>query len=1165
MSRVLLAAFTVWLTKLVVDKTLSFRSAVRGLSPSPYAGVLWLHPFRNAALLLGSWFPTPSQIGSWYAKFTPYAKHGSTALASVVLWGSVPTIWLADAEGIKIVTGEATVFQKDVEAYEPLTFYGDNVVSTEGAKWRRHRKVANPAFNEVGNAFVWVETVRVVNEWFTELDATQQDNKTVTLDAAKDLIQVTLLVISSAGFGRRASWRQDASTVPPPGQLMAFRPAVFAAVGHLFTKVLTPQWLYALAERIYIPVIGRLVRDTNHAYEALRLQILDLVALSRAWVVASKVSDMDAGLLRNLVEANMATQEDEDVTAHSYKSLTDDELLSNSFSFLLAGHETTAHSLSFAVALLALYPDVQQKIYEETCALWPDGTPTTASASSYKESMPRLSYTLAMFHETIRLFPAIVRLAKQVHADATIPAHRFTTTARGEIDDIQDISISVKAGSVVMVDILGLHMNPMYWGSDVADFKPERFVDTESYRWPRDAFVAFSAGPRNCIGQRFALTESVCFIASLARNYEISVPQNLRMKSFEEQKREMLRWRSGVTMTPTNCVRDDMLPRVVLIKASASIEYLFASTWNIPPLSHTSIFSSLRRQCAHSPRCPYVCFCTCTEPLPRRSPMSRVLVAAFVVWLTKVLVDKTLSFRSAVRGLDTSPYAGVLWLHPFRPFAQFAGRWFPHSKPDRLVVREIHAICATRKHGSWLEGIKTITGEATVFQKDVEAYKSLNFYGENILGTEGAKWRRHRKVANPAFNETGNAFVWMETVRVVNQWFVELDAKQDNKSITLNAAKELLQVTLLVISSAGFGRRVSWHENTSTMAPPGQLMAFGPAVFASVKHRFTKVLAPRWLYALAERAYIPVIGRIVQDTNHAYAALKMHILDLVALSRAWVVAGKVSDMDAGLLRNLVEANMAAQGDEDVTQHSYKSLTDGELLSDSFSFLFAGHETTAHSVSFAVALLALYPDVQRRIYDETHTLWPDGVPTTASALSYKESMPRLPYTLATFHETIRLFPAVVRLLKQVHADATIPAHRFTTSSEGKIGDIQDVSVSLKTGSVVMIDILGLHMNPMYWGPDVADFKPERFLDTESYRWPRDAFVPFSTGPRNCIGQRFALTEGVCLIASLVRNYEISVPQNLRVKPFEEQKREMLRWRPGVSMTPTNCVVSLRHRS
>jgi hypothetical protein len=198
---------------------------------------------------------------------------------------------------------------------------------------------------------------------------------------------------------------------------MAFGPAIFAVVEHLFTKVLTPEWLYTLSERVYIPVIGRIVRDTNHAYEALKLHMLELVSLSRAWVVDGRVSNMDAGLLRNLVEANMAAQEDEDApdaTTNSYKSLTDDELLSNTFvrsSSLIRLHltdpgrhrrffslvmvclrhlhsncsdlrsETTAHSLIFAVALLALYPDVQLRIYEEALTLWPDGAPITATTS----------------------------------------------------------------------------------------------------------------------------------------------------------------------------------------------------------------------------------------------------------------------------------------------------------------------------------------------------------------------------------------------------------------------------------------------------------------------------------------------------------------------------------------------------------------------------------------------------------------------------------------------------------------------------------------------------------------------------------------------------------------------------------------------------------------
>jgi hypothetical protein len=113
---------------------------------------------------------------------------------------------------------------------------------------------------------------------------------------------------------------------------MAFGPAVFAAVHHLHTKMLTSEFLYALSERTYIPLVGRVVKNIKNAYEALKLHMLDLVSLSRAWVAEGKLANMDAGLLRNLVEANVADQATEDTgAANSHKRLTDDELFSNTF------------------------------------------------------------------------------------------------------------------------------------------------------------------------------------------------------------------------------------------------------------------------------------------------------------------------------------------------------------------------------------------------------------------------------------------------------------------------------------------------------------------------------------------------------------------------------------------------------------------------------------------------------------------------------------------------------------------------------------------------------------------------------------------------------------------------------------------------------------------
>ncbi|KAJ6628015.1 hypothetical protein B0H10DRAFT_1670754, partial [Mycena sp. CBHHK59/15] len=82
----------------------------------PNGGILWLHPFRSPSLVVGSWFPSPGQVGSWYGGFAPYARYGSTCIASVTQSGSIPTLWLVDADAIKTVTTESVLFQKDVEA-----------------------------------------------------------------------------------------------------------------------------------------------------------------------------------------------------------------------------------------------------------------------------------------------------------------------------------------------------------------------------------------------------------------------------------------------------------------------------------------------------------------------------------------------------------------------------------------------------------------------------------------------------------------------------------------------------------------------------------------------------------------------------------------------------------------------------------------------------------------------------------------------------------------------------------------------------------------------------------------------------------------------------------------------------------------------------------------
>ncbi|KAF7296923.1 F-box domain-containing protein [Mycena indigotica] len=506
----LLATIIAWSTKVVISRILAVRAAIRSLN-APYGGLLVFNPFYSLAMLAGRMrYPREQNIGSWQSKFTPYARQRSTCVGAVILNDAIPIVWFSDAEAIKYITSESVMFQKDSAAYEPLNFYGMNLVGTEGADWRRHRRISNPAFNETGNAFVWKEAIRVANEWFAQIDNRMQGNQPLVINAREELLQAALLVISSAGFGRRASWAEDGPV--PPGHTLAFRQAVSSAVDHLHAKVLTPDWFYALSGRVYVPLVGNVARDTRIAFEAVRVHMQELVGLARAWVIEGKVgNNNEAALLRNLVEANMNAPETDDGEMGT-KTLAEDELLSNTWAsnnqFDLRAN---AH---FYADVFTSWPRDNRSHYDIRGRVARVVPRCPTKKSPYKETVPKLSYTIAVIHETLRLFPAVIRLLKLVREDAIIPSYRFHLSASGTPENLQHITVPVQAGSQVMVDIRGLHHNPMYW-PEPEEFRPERFIDTESYRWPRDAFLAFSAGPRNCIGQRFALTEGACILASL--------------------------------------------------------------------------------------------------------------------------------------------------------------------------------------------------------------------------------------------------------------------------------------------------------------------------------------------------------------------------------------------------------------------------------------------------------------------------------------------------------------------------------------------------------------------------------------------------------------------------------------------------------------------------
>jgi len=180
---------------------------------------------------------------------------------------------------------------------------------------------------------------------------------------------------------------------------------------------------------------------------------------------------------------------DEDGSGMSDKQLRDEVL-----TFLLAGHETTALALSWTWYLLSQYADVEEKLHAELQNVLAGRSPEFAD-------LPVLAYTDRVLKESMRLYP---------------PAWSLARTA---IDDFELRGYKIPAGANVVMSQWIMHRNPRYF-ADPEKFDPDRWLDPAMQKLPRFVYFPFGGGPRQCIGNMFAMMEATLLLATVAQRFQ---------------------------------------------------------------------------------------------------------------------------------------------------------------------------------------------------------------------------------------------------------------------------------------------------------------------------------------------------------------------------------------------------------------------------------------------------------------------------------------------------------------------------------------------------------------------------------------------------------------------------------------------------------------------
>lgn len=181
-----------------------------------------------------------------------------------------------------------------------------------------------------------------------------------------------------------------------------------------------------------------------------------------------------------------------------------------------------------------------------------------------------------------------------------------------------------------------------------------------------------------------------------------------------------------------------------------------------------------------------------------------------------------------------------------------------------------------------------------------------------------------------------------------------------------------------------------------------------------------------------------------------------------------------------------------------------SLSEHDIREEVDTFMFEGHDTTGWAITWTTYLLGLHPDIQDKVQEELDTVF--GTDPDVEKPFSMDSLRELKYLECVIKETLRLFPSV-------------PFYGRMTSEPLMIQGVK-IPAGTAIGAVAYV----VHRDPKHW-LEPEKFIPERFLPENCNKMHPFAYIPFSAGPRNCIGQKFAVQEEKAILASLFRRYKV----------------------------------------
>ncbi|KAH8373842.1 hypothetical protein KR200_008036 [Drosophila serrata] len=390
------------------------------------------------------------------------------------------------------------------------------------------------------------------------------------------------------------------------------------------------------------------------------------------------------------------------------------------------------------------------------------------------------------------------------------------------------------------------------------------------------------------------------------------------------------------------------------------------------------------------------------------------------------------------------------------------------------------------------------------FNDKAGEYKALEpWLKEGLLVSRGRKWHKRRKIITPAFH-----------FKILDQ-FVDVFEK-GSRELLLNMERDRVKH-----GDAGFGL-YDWI-NLCTMDTICET-AMGVSINAQTNADSEYVQAVKTISMVLHKRMFNIFYRfdltymltpLARAEKKALDVLHQFTEKIIVQRREELIRGAANketttneeDSDVGAKRKMAFLDILLQSTIDE-----RPLTNLDIREEVDTFMFEGHDTTSSALMFFFYNIATHPEAQARCFQEIRSVFGQDKSTPVTY----EQLNKLHYVDLCIKETLRLYPSVPLLGRKVLEDCEISKFSSYSVSDGKL---------IPAGTNIGI-------SPLYLGrreelfTDANSFKPERFdVVTSAEKLNPYAYIPFSAGPRNCIGQKFAMLEIKSIVANVLRHYEV----------------------------------------